>query len=496
MTTRAQGQDQAVTDSGERAAIGLHAYPHRFERSHTTGEIRQTFSGIAQGEESSQEVCIAGRVMALRRHGHLTFLDLEDASGRIQGCLRRNILGPAFQELDNALTRGDIIGLAGRPFRTRSGELTILAERVVPLARCLRPLPDKAHGIQDPALQRSQRHLDLLASPSSRERFLTRSALTRSLREFLWERGFAEVETATLDTVYGGAEARPFTTTCNALKQDLFLRISPELALKRLIIGGLERVFEIGKQFRNEGTDGRHHPEFTSIEIYQAYADYVDMMALTEMLLHHLASRLLGDARVTSRMNGREAVIDLTPPFRRLTVLDAVREYTGIDFAGLDDAAARETAASLGVAVSPGAMAGDVMMKVFEARVEHHLIQPTFILDYPASLCPLTKRHRANPDLAERFELYVHGMEFANAYTELNDPAEQRRQFIAQARQRALGNDEAHLPDWEFVEALEYGMPPTGGLGIGIDRLVMLITGVSHIQDIILFPLRGSEHGV
>ncbi len=495
MTTCGQGQDQTAVESGETELVDIHAYPHRFERTHTTSDIHQGFGELARGEESQQEVRAAGRVMAIRRHGHLTFLDLEDISGRIQICLRRNVLGPAFRDLDNALTRGDILGVTGRPFRTRSGELSVLAEQAISLARCLRPLPDKAHGIQDPALQRGRRHLDLLSSASSRKRFLVRSALIRTLREFLWARGFAEVETATLDTVYGGAEARPFRTTCNALKQEFFLRISPELALKRLIVGGMECVFEIGKQFRNEGIDGRHHPEFTSIEVYQAYADYVDMMGLTEGLLHHVATRLGGEPRVKSRMNGSEAVIDLTPPFRRLTVLDAVREYTGMDFAGQGEIAARDMAGSLGVTVSPRATADEVILDVFEARVEHHLIQPTFILDYPASLCPLTKRHRANPDLAERFELYIHGMEFANAYTELNDPAEQRRQFIAQARQRALGNDEAHLPDWEFVEALEYGMPPTGGLGIGIDRLAMLLTGVSHIQDVILFPLRGGERG-
>jgi lysyl-tRNA synthetase, class II len=479
----------------ERA--GINPYPHRFQRTHTAAQIHQAFGRLKSGEECVERVRTAGRVMALRRHGGILFLDLQDLSGRIQGCVRKDLHAEAYRLVEQHVNRGDLLGLAGPVFRTRMGELTVLAEEVVFLAKCLRPLPDKFHGLHDAALMRERRYLHLMVDPEATRRFLLRSRIVKLIREFLYQRGFVEVETAILDTVYGGAEARPFTTRYHALDRDLFLRISPELPLKRLIIGGLEKVFEIGKQFRNEGIDARHHPEFTSIEVYQAYADYHDMMALTEQLLYYLAIHILGSPRVVSRVHGNgEAVeVDLTPPFNRLTVLEAIKTYTGADFSQAEDEEARAIAQKMGVEISPKAAAHEVIMAVFEEKVERCLLRPTFVMDYPAPLCPLAKRHRADPRLAERFELYIHGLEFANAYSELNDPREQQRHFQAQAQKRAQGDEVAHLPDWEFVEALHYGMPPTGGLGIGIDRLVMLLTGASHIQDVILFPLRGGFQG-
>ena len=469
---------------------GLSPYPHRFDRTHLAAELARDYADLPAGTGADTAARIAGRVMAIRRHQIGTFVDIDDRSGRMQAFLPCPSSSQPTLAVVDVVNQGDIIGVAGEIFRSRTGELTVRGDEARLLAPNTRLMPDKLRGVRDRGLTRAQRHLSLLGSPTERRRFLQRSELVRSTRQFLWEHDFVEVETAVLDTVYGGAEARPFTTFCEALGEQLFLRISPELALKRLLVGGMERVFEIGKQFRNEGLDARHHPEFTSIELYQAYADYHDMMELTECLISTLACRLVGSPTVCSRLQDTPARIDLTPPFRRITLLDAIKQYTGVDFSDADDDRAHSLANRLNVPVNQQATADEVVISVFETRVEEHLLQPTFVLDYPASLCPLTKQHRDDPRFAERFELYIHGMEFANAYSELNDPREQARHFLDQARRRQEGDDLAHLPDWEFVEALSYGMPPAGGLGIGIDRLVLLLTGTHHIQDVILFPLQ------
>jgi len=466
-------------------------YPYRYDRTHTAAQVRKSFHHLAPAHAPKDPVRIAGRVLALRRHGNLIFMDVEDTSGRMQACLRVDSLGDQFRQISDSLHLGDIVGLHGRVFRTRKGELTVLADDLVILSHCLRRLPDKLHGLQDAGLARTRRYLNLMTDARARECFLLRSRMIMLLREFLWCRGFVECETATLDTAYGGAEASPFTTMCHALDRELYLRISPELALKRLLVGNLERVFEVGKQFRNEGLDARHHPEFTSVEVYQAYADYQDMMALTEQLLGHLAVHLLGGLKVVSSFTGEPVELDLSPPFRRMSVLEGIRQYAGVDLSMAGGDEAHKLAEDLGVPVDSRMTTDELIMAVFEALVEPNLVQPTFVFDYPASLCPLTKRHRSNPRLAERFELYVGCLEFANAYSELNDPVEQRRHFEVQAEKRAAGESLAHLPDWDFVEALEYGMPPAGGLGIGLDRLAMLFTGATHIQDVILFPLHG-----
>jgi len=483
-------QEVAASRLEALEGAGISPYPHFFAPTITASAIRIAFDHLISDDRFAGAERVVGRVMALRRHGKVTFLDLVDRTGQIQVALRPDELGIESASVSTRLIVGDVIGVGGSVFRTRTGELTVGAKTVMLLAPCLQLMPDKQHGLQDSGLMRTQRHLDLMIHPESRERFLTRSHLIQLLRQEMWARGFVEVETAVLDSVYGGAEARPFTSWCMATNREVFLRISPELALKRLLIGGMERVFEIGKQFRNERIDARHHPEFTSIEVYEAYADYYIMMELTETLLSHAAMTLCGTTQIICRMTGEPILVDLSSPFRRITMLDAIAEQTGLDFRHSNDCIARSQAAELGVIVSETATADEVVIAVFEERVEATLIQPTFVLDYPSSLCPLTKQHRVDPRLAERFELYIGGFEFANAYSELNDPREQARQFATQAARREAGDKEAHMPDWEYVAALTYGMPPAGGLGIGIDRLALLFTGASHVQDVILFPLR------
>lgn len=483
-------QESRVAKLARLRQHAIDPYPHRFDRTDTISQIRGRFAGLAAGKETEERVRVAGRIVAKRDMGRVSFFDLQDLSGKIQLYARAEGLSTRYQLLTACLDIGDILGIEGTVFRTRRGELSIKVEHFEFLSKCLQPLPDKRHGLQDIGTIRDQRYLELIIDPQARKRFLMRSQIISALRHLLEEKGFIEVETPTLDTIYGGAEARPFTTHCWALDNELFLRISPELPLKRLIVGGLEKIFEIGKQFRNEGIDRYHHPEFTSIEIYQAYADYNDMMALTEEIFSRLAEAVINSRKVASHLRDDEIEIDLTPPFRRLTLLDAIKMHTGCDLSLVDDTKARQLASELRVNVSADATADEVIMAIFDAKVQERLIQPTFILDYPASICPLTKRHRSNPRLAERFELFIHGLEFANAYSELSDPAEQRRHFEHQAGKRVRGDEAAHLPDYDFVRALEYGMPPTGGLGIGIDRLVMLLTGTKHIQDVILFPMR------
>ena len=471
-------------------SAGIDAYPHNFARSHSASDVVDEFSELAPDEIGSS-VSVMGRIMGLREHRHLRFLDLDDVTGRIQIVVATSEVDAPSQPVIEHMSRGDVVGVRGLAYRTRRGELSVRAQEIVMLAKVTKPLPEKHHGLADVGRLRDERHLHLIVEREARDRFRMRSRLISHVRTFLDARGFIEVTTPILQEVYGGAEARPFETHCNALEQDLYLRIATELHLKRLIVGGLERVYEIGANFRNEGVSSRHSPEFTAIEIYESPADYYDMMTLTEELLTSLVGLVGADGTLTSYLRSKEGTeICLQAPFARLTVHEAVQTFAGVDLTRAGDTDARAIAASLGVDISTTASADEVLLALFEAFAEPRLIQPTFVLDYPASLCPLTKRHRSNPCLAERFELYLDGTEVANAYSELSDPREQRRQFEEQARRRATGDDLAHVPDWGYCEALRYGLPPTGGLGIGIDRLMMLLLGCAHIADVILFPLR------
>ncbi|MBX5464063.1 MAG: lysine--tRNA ligase [Clostridia bacterium] len=465
---------------------GRDPYGQRFEVDAHAAELKERFDSL-----EGREVRCAGRLMAIRSHGRASFADLQDRTGRVQIHARADLLGEEAYRLFGLLDVGDVVGVRGRLFRTQRGEVTVEVAHWELLAKALRPLPDKWHGLRDVDVRYRQRYLDLIVRPETRRTFLLRSELIREMRRFLDERGFLEVETPVMTPLAGGANARPFVTHHNALDLDLYLRIATELHLKRLIVGGLERVYEIGRVFRNEGISTRHNPEFTMLELYQAYADYTDMMEITRELLQHLARKLLGTTRLLYQ--GRE--IELGGDWPRLSMVEAIRRRTGRDpFAWLDDdGAARAEAARLGVEVPAGATAGQVLDELFEKLVQPELIQPTFVVDHPVAVSPLARRKREDPRLTYRFELMIHGMELANAFSELNDPADQRERFLAQLEERRRGNVEAQSMDEDYLRALEYGLPPTGGLGIGVDRLVMLFTDSPSIRDVILFPLMRPE---
>jgi lysyl-tRNA synthetase, class II len=491
-------------------AEGIEPYAYRFDRTHRSDAALAAFEGAEEAgtldeEGASGPVRVAGRLISWRGHGKSAFAHLEDGGGRIQLYFRLNTLGEeAFRRLD-LLDRGDWIGVEGTPFRTRTGEVTVKVTRWELLAKSLRPLPfgkeevDGAtgekvvhSGFSDPQTRLRQRYADLAVHPEVRAVFVKRAAMIRAIREFLDARDFLEVETPVLQPLYGGAAARPFTTHHNALDTTLYLRIADELYLKRLIVGGFERVYEIGKDFRNEGIDRSHNPEFTMLEYYQAFADYEEMMEGVEELLRHVVQAVTGGTRVEAE--GEE--IDFAPRFRRLPFMDALNAALGVDAAELADPELRSRAYALGETGLEGASRGRLLDKLFGALVEPGLVQPTFVVDYPVELSPLAKLKRGNPRLTERFELYVAGRELANAFSELNDPLDQRARFEAQTRDREAGDDETHPVDEDYLRAMEYGMPPTGGVGIGVDRLAMLLTGSPSIRDVILFPtLRPGEGG-
>jgi len=458
---------------------GIDPYGGRFERTHTTADIHGNYPAL-EGER----VSLAGRLMALREHGKATFADLQDGEGKIQLYFRVDKLGEQY-ELLKLLDLGDILGVVGKVFRTRRGEVSIEVESFVLLCKSLRPLPEKWHGLKDTDLRYRQRYLDLIVNPESRLRFILRAKILRAVRQFLDSKGFLEVETPSMQVIPGGAAARPFVTYHNALDLQLYLRIAPELHLKRLLVGGLEKVYEMGRVFRNEGISTKHNPEFTMLELYQAYADYTDMMALLEEMVDFIIREVLG--RPTVVYQGTE--INLAPPWPRLTMLEAIKKYTGADFGLIrDPQEAKRAAADLGVEIGEDWEWGKVVNEVFEVLVEPHLVQPTFILDYPVAVSPLAKRKKEDPELTYRFEAFIACREIANAFSELNDPVDQRRRFEAQVAARTRGNEEAHMMDEDFLRALEHGMPPAGGMGIGIDRLVMILTDAPSIRDVILFP--------
>ncbi len=477
-------------------AEGIDLYPNDARVGQTSAEIRGRFDGMAPEELESiaERFTLAGRMMAVRDFGKGAFIILQDRKGRLQAFLRKNQVGEKTFSLFKKLDIGDIVWIAGRVFKTRTGELTIDVEEngLRLLSKSLHPLPEKWHGLTDVEIRYRQRHLDLIVNPEVRDVFHRRSRIISLIRRFMEERDFLEVETPMMQPRAGGAVARPFRTHHNALGMNLFLRIAPELYLKRLITGGMDRVFEINRNFRNEGISTFHNPEFTMMEFYQAYATYEDLMAMTEELLVFVARDLFGATRFVYQ--GRE--IDLTPPWRRITVRDAVVEIGGIDPAILDHAERMAGyARELGLEVKPSDPPGKVLMAIFEETVEKSLVQPTFITHYPVDVSPLSRRNAADPSLVDRFELYISGKEIANAFSELNDPADQRQRFEMQLREREAGDLEAHEMDEDYIGALESGMPPTAGEGIGIDRLVMLFSDSASIRDVILFPLLRTREG-
>ncbi|MBU8791925.1 lysine--tRNA ligase [Oceanobacillus caeni] len=466
---------------------GIDPFGSKFERTHLAKDIIEKFESSSKEEleEVKEEATVAGRVMTKRGKGKAGFAHIQDLSGQIQIYVRKDEVGEEAYQVFKSIDLGDIVGVKGEIFRTNMGELSIKVEEFHLLTKSLRPLPEKYHGLKDVEQRYRQRYLDLITNMESKETFILRSKIIQSMREYLNGHGYLEVETPMMHSIPGGAAARPFVTHHNALDIPLYMRIAIELHLKRLIVGGLEKVYEIGRVFRNEGVSTRHNPEFTMIELYEAYADYHDIMDLTENLVAHIAKDVLGETKISYG----EYEVDLEPKWKRIHMVDAVKEETGADFWNkMSDEEARELAKEYGVEVKETMTFGHVVNEFFEQKVEETLIQPTFIYGHPVEISPLAKKNKEDERFTDRFELFIVGREHANAFSELNDPIDQRERFEAQVKEREEGNDEAHLMDEDFLEALEYGMPPTGGLGIGIDRLVMLLTNSPSIRDVLLFP--------
>ncbi|EIE3606666.1 lysine--tRNA ligase [Staphylococcus pseudintermedius] len=469
--------------------LGIDPFGEKFERTGTAETLKAQWDQYAKEElaekETESHTVIAGRIMTKRGKGKAGFAHIQDLSGQIQIYVRKDQVGDAQFGIWNTADLGDIVGVEGIMFKTNTGELSVKAKSFKLLSKALRPLPDKHHGLQDIEQRYRQRYLDLITNEESTQTFINRSRILQEMRNYLNEKGFLEVETPMMHQIAGGAAAKPFVTHHNALDATLYMRIAIELHLKRLIVGGLEKVYEIGRVFRNEGVSTRHNPEFTMIELYEAYADYKDIMSLTEELVAHIARRVLG---TTSVQYGDET-INLEPQWRRLHMVDAVKEATGVDFYEVkSDKEAHELAKAHGIEVDDNMKYGHILNEFFEQKVEETLIQPTFIYGHPIEISPLAKKNPEDPRFTDRFELFIVGREHANAFTELNDPIDQCQRFEAQLVEKEQGNDEAHEMDEDFIEALEYGMPPTGGLGIGIDRLVMLLTNSPSIRDVLLFP--------
>lgn len=465
-------------------AKGVAPFGHRFEVSHHAKDVLEQFGHLEGEEESSEEITIAGRLMAIRGHGKASFSVLMDRSGRIQIYFKLDVLGEEKYSQFKLLDIGDIIGVKGHVFRTRRGEITVRVDDFDMLSKSLRPLPEKFHGLTDTEIRYRQRYVDLIMNPEVMNTFVARTNIMKSIREYLDERDYIEVETPVLGTIAGGAAARPFITHHNTLDLDMYLRIATELNLKRLIVGGMERVYEMGRVFRNEGMDVRHNPEFTTIELYQAYADYTDLMDITEGLVLNAANKVLG----TTEFDYQGTHIDLSN-VKRISMNDAVKEATGKDFLSCQTVEeARAMATEIGVPYEERFGIGGILNAAFEEKVEETLIQPTFITGHPTEISPLAKRNPENPMITDRFEFFIYGRELANGFTELNDPIDQEGRFLDQLKQREAGDDEAHEMDRDFITALEYGLPPTGGLGIGIDRLVMFLTDSASIRDVLLFP--------
>ena len=450
-----------------------------YDVSARSKDIKEEFN-----EDEEREVSIAGRVMSKRRHGKICFLDVRDAVGTIQVFARKDVLEDKYEEV-KGLDIGDIVGVKGIVFKTEAGEITVRATDLTLLSKSLQILPEKFHGLKDPDLRYRQRYVDLIVNPEVKDVFIKRNKIIKKIREFLDNLGFLEVETPILGTVAGGANARPFYTHHNTLDIDMQLRIANELFLKRLIVGGFEKVYEMGKMFRNEGMDPKHNPEFTNIELYQAYVDYEEMMRITENLFEYVALEVLG----TDTINYQGTEISLKAPWKRITMIDAVKKYADVDFNEIDtDEKAREIAIEKGLEISDHDTWGKILSEMFEEFCEEHLVEPTFVIGHPVEVSPLAKRNPKDPRLTQRFEAFINTWEFANAFSELNDPIDQRERFEAQVAEKEAGDDEAHPMDSDFINAIEVGLPPTGGLGIGVDRMIVLLTDQPSIRDVLLFP--------
>ncbi len=452
----------------------------KFEVTKHSDEVKAEFETL-----ENQDVSIAGRLMSKRIMGKASFCHIQDRNGTIQCYVSRNDIGDEHYAAFKKFDIGDIVGITGFVFKTKTGEISIHAKEVTLLSKSLQVLPEKFHGLKDQELRYRQRYIDLIVNPEVKDTFMKRSAIIKEIRNFLDNRGFLEVETPVLQSISGGAAARPFITHHNAMDIDMYLRIALELPLKRLIVGGFERVYEIGRVFRNEGISIRHNPEFTLLEVYQAFTDYEGMMDLTEDLFRTVAQKVLG----TTKINYGGHELDLGQKFARMTMIDAVKQYAGVDFdAVADTEEAKKLAKQHHIAFEDRHEKGDILSLFFEEYAEKNLIQPTFIIDYPVEISPLSKKKPSKPDFTERFELFIVGREYGNAYSELNDPIDQKERFLKQEALREAGDEEANMIDHDFITALEYGMPPTGGLGIGIDRMVMLLTESVSIRDVLLFP--------
>lgn len=464
----------------ELREMNIDPFGARFDRDSYARAILDDFENY-----EGKNVKIAGRIMSKRRHGKAGFANLQDFSGTIQLYMRQNDLGEEKYELFKKLDIGDILGIEGEVFRTQKGEISVHVRDLTYLAKSLNPLPEKWHGLKDVELRYRQRYVDLIVNPEVKEVFIKRSKIIKEIRSYLDNKGFLEVETPMMQQIAGGATARPFITHHNALDMELYLRIAPELYLKRLLVGGLEKVYELNRNFRNEGISTKHNPEFTMLEIYQAYADYEVMMDLTEDLISTVMYRVNGS--MVGEFDGQE--IDFTPPWKRITMLDAIKEHTGLDFNDIKtDEEARIAANKLQLKIDEKATRGEIINEVFEEFVEEKLIQPTIVYGHPVEISPLAKKNVDNPQYTDRFEVFIMQREIANAFSELNDPIDQRERFLKQVEKRASGDAEAHMMDEDYINALSYGMPPAGGLGIGIDRIVMLMTNSPSIRDVILFP--------
>jgi lysyl-tRNA synthetase, class II len=466
---------------------GIDPFGDKFVRTHLAEELKEQYDQFSKEEleEKAIETTVAGRIMTKRGKGKAGFSHIQDLSGQIQLYVRKDRIGEEAYEIFKSADLGDIVGVTGTVFKTNVGELSVKANKFTMLTKSLRPLPEKFHGLKDVEQRYRQRYLDLITNMESKNTFVLRSKIIQSMRRYLDERGFLEVETPMMHGIAGGASARPFETHHNALDIPLYMRIAIELHLKRLIIGGMEKVYEIGRVFRNEGVSTRHNPEFTMIELYEAYADYHDIMELVENLVSHIAEEVTGSTTI----NYGDYEVDLAPKWTRLHMVDAIKEYTGVDFwKEMTDEEAKALAKENGVEVEDTMTFGHVVNEFFEQKVEEKLIQPTFVYGHPVAISPLAKKNKEDERFTDRFELFIVGREHANAFSELNDPIDQRERFEAQVKEKEQGNDEAHEMDEDFLEALEYGMPPTGGLGIGIDRLVMLLTNSPSIRDVLLFP--------
>ena len=466
-------------------ADGIYPFGQRFVVQHKALQIKDEFRDF-----DGQPVVLAGRLMTIRSHGKTAFANLRDLSGDIQVYFRQDVMGEEAYKYVKMLDMGDLVGVEGHVFKTQKGEVTVKVNKLTLLSKSLRPLPEKWHGLKDTELRYRQRYVDLIVNPSVRETFVKRTKIVAKIREYLNRNQFMEVETPMMHAIPGGAAARPFITHHNALDIDIYMRISPELYLKRLIVGGLERVYEINRSFRNEGVSIRHNPEFTMMESYQAYGNFEDAIALTEGIVSYCAKEVLG----TTKINYQGMDIDLTPPWNRITMQEGIKQYTGEDFDAVETLSeARAIADRLNVEYGDADGIGKIMNLCFEEYVEENLMQPTVVYGHPVEISPLAKQNREKPLTTERFEIFIYGRELANGYSELNDPIDQKQRFESQLKEREAGDDEAHRMDEDFVTALEYGLPPTAGLGIGIDRLVMFLTDSASIRDVLLFPLMKPE---